>query len=141
MEKRIHSIWKTLLNTDQIGVDDNFFQLGGGSVLAMRLVSMVRREGMAMTVNSIFKAPTLKDLALTVRQNISTTDLATFALLNSQYAANLCQQAVTQCGIGREDIEDIYPCALDELQVRSTIKVLQLLGIGNRKWYIPFRHL
>ncbi|TVY83910.1 Nonribosomal peptide synthetase, partial [Lachnellula suecica] len=111
-EKRIQNLWKTLLRCDEIGIDDNFFQLGGGSVLAMRLVSMARREGLTMTVNSIFKASTLKDLALRTQENVSVTDLAPFALLHDQDLAKICKQAAAQCGISRDDMEDIYPCSV-----------------------------
>ncbi|KAF4629796.1 hypothetical protein G7Y89_g8347 [Cudoniella acicularis] len=115
IEKRLQSIWKALLGTDQIRVDDNFFQLGGGSVLAMRMVSMARQDGMTMTVNSIFKAPILKDLALTVRENIKTTDLAPFALLYYPLAADLRLLAAEKCGIRKEDVEDMYPCSVMQL--------------------------
>jgi aryl carrier-like protein len=115
MERRIHALWKTLLGTDEIGVDDNFFQLGGGSVLAMRLVSMARREGLTMTVNGIFKTPTLRELALTVHENINTTDLAPLSLVQGLDVANLCRQTALQCRISAEEIEDIYPCTSMQL--------------------------
>jgi aryl carrier-like protein len=116
MERRVQCLWKTLLNTAQIEVDDNFLALGGNSLLAMRLVSMARREGMTMTVNEIFKSPTLRDLALTVRENVSTADLPPFTLLRGLDVADLRRQAVQQCGISStEEIEDIYPCSAMQL--------------------------
>lgn len=115
MEKRIYNLWKRLLNIDQIGVDDNFFQLGGGSVLAMRLVSMARKEGMTMTVAGIFKAPVLRNLALTVREYVKTGDIPPFALLLGLDVADLCHQTLLQCGISEEEIEDIYPCSAMQL--------------------------
>jgi aryl carrier-like protein len=115
MEKRIQGLWQTLLEEDQIGVDDNFFDLGGGSVLAMRLVSMARREGMTLTVNEVFKSPTLKDLALTVREKTSTDSLVPFSLLIDLDVGELSRQAARQCGIPVEEIEDMYPCAAMQL--------------------------
>jgi aryl carrier-like protein len=115
IEKRIHGLWKTLLNMDQIGLDDNFFQLGGGSVLAMRLVSMARKQGLTMTVSGIFKAPTLRDLALTVRENVVTTNLTPFSLLRGLDVAGLRHQAALQCRVNVEEIEDIYSCSTMQL--------------------------
>jgi hypothetical protein len=59
MEWRIHDLWRTLFNVEHISVDDSFSALGGSSVLAMRLVSMARKERMTMTVYDIFQCATL----------------------------------------------------------------------------------
>ncbi|KAI0129876.1 hypothetical protein BJ170DRAFT_290871 [Xylariales sp. AK1849] len=110
MEKRVAELWKTLLETDQIGVNDNFFELGGGSVLAMRLVSLARSAGLTMTVNGIFKAPTLRQLALTVREKASDSDIAPFALVQNTDLTDLRRQAAVQCGVSEEEVEDLYLC-------------------------------
>jgi aryl carrier-like protein len=115
LEKKIHTLWKGLLNIDQIGVEDNFFRLGGGSVLAMRLVSMARREGITMTVSGIFKTPTLRELALTVQEDTDVIDIAAFSLLDSSSVADLKRQAAAQCAVTEEEIEDIYPCSAMQL--------------------------
>jgi hypothetical protein len=111
MEWRIHGLWKTLLNVDHISVDDNFFALGGSSVLAMRLVSMARKEGLTMTVYDIFQCKTLRDLALTVHDSASNAELPPFSLLQGVDIEELRHQTVKQCRINDlDDIEDIYPC-------------------------------
>ncbi|KAH7417710.1 hypothetical protein BKA64DRAFT_307400 [Cadophora sp. MPI-SDFR-AT-0126] len=115
MEKRIAELWKTLLDVDHIGGDDNFFQLGGGSVLAMRLVSMARREGLSMTVSGIFNTPTLREIASTVRQKTETADIAPFGLLSGLDIADLRHQAALQCQVEEKEIEDIYPCSFFQL--------------------------
>jgi aryl carrier-like protein len=115
MEKRISGIWKTLLGVDQVGLDDNFFELGGGSVLAMRLVSMARREGMTMTVAGIFKTPNLRQLALTVRENARVDEITPFSLLSGPSKAKLCNQATQQCRVSLEEIEDMYPISAMQL--------------------------
>jgi len=109
LEKRLHNLWKILLESEDFGVDDNFFQLGGGSVQAMRLVSMARREGLTMTVGGVFKTPTLRELALTVRENVSTEEVAPFSLLRDLKVSDLKHQAALQCGVSIKEIEDAYP--------------------------------
>ncbi|CAM4851828.1 unnamed protein product, partial [Rotaria magnacalcarata] len=50
--------------TDTISIDDNFFQLGGDSILGIQLISSVRREyGIPMTIRQLFDAPTIRTLA------------------------------------------------------------------------------
>lgn len=44
IEGRLADSWQTLLGIDQVGVHDNFFALGGDSLLATRVISMIRHE-------------------------------------------------------------------------------------------------
>ncbi|KAF2276611.1 nonribosomal peptide synthase [Westerdykella ornata] len=69
VEKKLLSLWSELLDMveDSIGGDDSFFQLGGDSIIAMRLVSAAREEGLSMTVADVFKNPTFADMARVVR--------------------------------------------------------------------------
>lgn len=110
METQVQSFLSKLLQTDNIGLDDNFFRLGGDSVTAMRLVSMARKNGIALTVNQIFKHPILTDLAkIALFESLTETDLTPFALVKDLDTTQLCNEAVLQCKILRNQIEDIYP--------------------------------
>ncbi|KAK6069069.1 peptide synthetase [Seiridium cupressi] len=109
-EKKLASIWKTLLQTEQIGAHDHFFHMGGGSVSAMRLVSMARREGLTLTVSEIFKWPVLSEMALVAKENVNTATVAPFSLLPKSKEAHLMRwQAAAQCHIDATDIEDLLP--------------------------------
>ncbi|MCJ1378651.1 hypothetical protein MMC17_001750 [Xylographa soralifera] len=68
MEKILAALWAQALRiaTDTIGLDDNFFQLGGDSIVAMKLVSIARDSGYLMIVSDVFKYPRLADAALLV---------------------------------------------------------------------------
>ncbi|CAM4851341.1 unnamed protein product, partial [Rotaria magnacalcarata] len=64
MEHALLTIWQRVLHTDTISIDDNFFQLGGDSILGIQLISSVRREyGIPMTIQQLFDAPTIRTLA------------------------------------------------------------------------------
>ncbi|KAG0314142.1 hypothetical protein BG000_005641 [Podila horticola] len=63
-------IWCELLKLDRIGRHDDFFILGGHSLLAMRMIDAVRtRLGMDLKLQSLFSAPSIAELVLTVRQD------------------------------------------------------------------------
>ncbi len=66
-ERTIAEIWKQLLELDEVGVRDNFFDLGGHSLMATRAVARLRRafDGTAVTVTvmDMFKYPTVAQLA------------------------------------------------------------------------------
>jgi aryl carrier-like protein len=53
----------------QIDVDDNFFRLGGDSVLAMKLISNLRSQGHSLTVADIFQNMRLSDAARVLKVN------------------------------------------------------------------------
>ncbi|KXG54093.1 AMP-dependent synthetase/ligase [Penicillium griseofulvum] len=64
-EKILQSAWANILrlSPEQIDVDDNFFRLGGDSVLAMKLVSSLRTQGHSLSVADIFQHMRLGDAA------------------------------------------------------------------------------
>lgn len=66
-EKQLAKIWCELLGVASVGRDDNFFYLGGHSLLGMRLFSRIQRDlAVSLPVATLLKAPTLRALALIV---------------------------------------------------------------------------
>ncbi|WP_445233601.1 amino acid adenylation domain-containing protein [Duganella rhizosphaerae] len=56
-------IWCALLERPQVGVDDDFFALGGHSLLLMRMLHAARADGLVLSVAQVFQWPTLGALA------------------------------------------------------------------------------
>ncbi|WP_052061456.1 non-ribosomal peptide synthase/polyketide synthase [Rhodococcoides fascians] len=66
-ETALAAIFETVLGIDRIGVDDDFFVLGGNSLNATRVIARVNAElGTAVDVRSFFDAPTVAELAAAV---------------------------------------------------------------------------
>jgi acyl carrier protein len=66
-ERRVAEIWSSVLSVTEIGVHDNFFAVGGHSLLAMQVISRLRDElGVTLTLRAIFDAPTVVELAAEV---------------------------------------------------------------------------
>lgn len=64
LERRLCAIWEELLELKPIGVDQNFFELGGQSFVAVRLMARIYREfGADLPVTSLITAPTVEALA------------------------------------------------------------------------------
>ncbi|MFP3989073.1 amino acid adenylation domain-containing protein [Streptomyces sp. E11-3] len=70
VEERIAEIWTELLGV-QAGAHDNFFHVGGNSILAIRLISRIQEEfEIALAVRTVFEGPTVARLAATVEERI-----------------------------------------------------------------------
>ena len=63
-EIALAEIWKNLLELDEVGTNEDFFNVGGHSLLAIRVVSAVRKElKVELSINDIFDYPTISSLA------------------------------------------------------------------------------
>jgi amino acid adenylation domain-containing protein/non-ribosomal peptide synthase protein (TIGR01720 family) len=63
VEKRISAIWSEVLHVDEIGVHDNFFALGGDSILSIQIVARAAQAGLHFTPREIFQHQTVAELA------------------------------------------------------------------------------
>jgi thioesterase domain-containing protein len=63
-------IWESLLGVEGVGLRDNFFDLGGHSLLGTRLVSRIRKQfGREVPISFLLQNPTIERLAGLLRQN------------------------------------------------------------------------
>ena len=70
VERRLLAIWQSLLNLQPISINDDFFDIGGHSLLAMRLFAHIEQAfGLALPVAALFQAPTIAQLAQIIRLN------------------------------------------------------------------------
>ncbi len=64
LEQRLAEIWMEILNLRQLGVHDSFFEIGGHSLLAVKLISVLEEEfDREIPVRVLFKRPTIAKLA------------------------------------------------------------------------------
>jgi acyl transferase domain-containing protein len=66
-EQAIADVWQDVLGIDQVGIHDNFFNLGGHSLMALQVLSRLRRAfQVEVSVRVFFEAPTVASLAETI---------------------------------------------------------------------------
>ena len=70
-EQRVAQILSSLFNVNEVGINDNFFLLGGHSLLGAQLVIKIRNAfGVDLPLRAIFDAPTIAGLSATIEQQI-----------------------------------------------------------------------
>ena len=69
LEAELAQLWEEILNVSSVGVTDNFFGLGGHSVLALRLVGQIhKRFGREVPLAAVIQAATIENLARMLRE-------------------------------------------------------------------------
>jgi thioesterase domain-containing protein/acyl carrier protein len=80
-EKRLAAIWMGLLNVESIGIHDNFFDLGGDSLLAIRVILQIREVfGVALSMHTFFPSATIAGLAKALQSHEESSDRLTYAV-------------------------------------------------------------
>ena len=81
IERELSQIWGKVLGLDQVGVHDNFFDLGGHSLTASRVISrVIQTFQLELPVKALFDSPTVAEMAAIITENqakrASDTELA-----------------------------------------------------------------
>ena len=71
IEKKLAEIWSSVLGLDEIGVYDNFFDLGGDSLLGTMITSRTLNAfGVKVSTRCLFQFPTISEMAVAIVQNM-----------------------------------------------------------------------
>jgi amino acid adenylation domain-containing protein len=76
VEKNLARLWAEVLSLEKVGIHDNFWDLGGHSLTAARVVSrIIRAFQIEMPMDALFASPTVADMAKTVLNNPSSEEV------------------------------------------------------------------
>jgi non-ribosomal peptide synthase protein (TIGR01720 family) len=67
LEQSLSAIWSEVLKVENIGIHDNFFKIGGDSIISIQLVAKARQQGIHFNVKDVFTYPTVASLASVAR--------------------------------------------------------------------------
>ena len=85
LEQAVARIWSEVLDLERVGLHDDFFDLGGHSLMATRVVARVRTVfGIELRLRTLFEAPTVAGLGLVIAEQL-------LALRDTQVAADADQ--------------------------------------------------
>lgn len=77
-------IWKQVLNLDELGIRDNFFEMGGDSILSIQIISRAKVAGLHITTKQIFENQTVEELAA-VASEVESPVLAEQGLVEGEF--------------------------------------------------------
>jgi amino acid adenylation domain-containing protein len=88
-EERIAGIVCTLLNLQEVGIDDNFFMLGGHSLLGTQIIARVADMfSIKLSLRALFEAPTVRELSAEIERLV----LASIEAMSDEEALHLLEQ-------------------------------------------------
>ena len=102
-EHALAGVWREVLDRPSVGVNDNFFTLGGDSIRIIAVLAKARARGLRFATEDLYRHPTIRGLAGVLEQGRSDTTAAgePFALLGEADRAALPASA-----------EDAYPLSV-----------------------------
>ncbi len=117
MEKSLQRLWASFLGIkpESISTEDNFFAIGGDSVIGMKLGSAARAERISLSVFDIFRKPTLAEMAEACTELHEDKEMVykQFSLLSDKIGDldQYLDELAGHCTVSKEKLADAYPCS------------------------------
>ena len=92
-EIRLAQIWSQVLDIPKIGAEDNFFDLGGDSVLASQVMIRVQSDlGTEIPMRCFFESPTLRNIAKAIDVRLESSDSNQLSQAQDEEVARLLDE-------------------------------------------------
>ncbi|WP_433214969.1 amino acid adenylation domain-containing protein [Dactylosporangium sp. CS-047395] len=137
-ERLVAGVWQELLRVERVGAEDDFFDLGGHSLIATQVVARLRKAGGGVSVLDVFQYKTVRDLA----RLLSEPDRGPRPLLHELTAARTRTASIVAVPYGGGSAVVYQPLA-DALPKDWSLYAVAIPGqdIGVREEALPFEEL
>ena len=112
LQNQLHAIWSDVIGLPRIGINDDFFELGGDSVMSIRIAAQAQALGLRMNPRELFLAPTIARLAdaMLAKTESRRADGATAPdSLEPDLAADLERLRKMVGDVAFAEFDDVYP--------------------------------
>ncbi len=149
IEKKLVKMWEDILGIEKIGINDSFFELGGNSLILLKIVAKIREElDVEISLTQAFKASRIKELAPMIIYNSTDEDHDEGAvLLNDLKSKNVfCFPGIPGYGVIFREmatlIEDYSIYAFNYIDSQDIIQkyIKEIVEIQKEEPYILLGH-
>ena len=130
VQRELCEIFEKALGTEKVGIEDNFFDLGGSSLTASKVAVMCLSKNISIVYADIFKYPTIRELAAVVDDSAA-FDNAQSGKEFSDYNYNRIQSVIS--GNAEENVDRITKEQMGDIMITGATG---FLGIHVLKAYL-----
>lgn len=94
------NIWEEVLSFQPIGIHDNFFEIGGDSIVSIQIVAKAREAGLEITPDQLFENQTISELAMVVKHSKIESPQDSV----DQTSSSLDQNEFADSGLSKKDL-------------------------------------
>ncbi|AMP99731.1 Nonribosomal peptide synthetase [Pedobacter cryoconitis] len=88
-EAELATIWEQILNKEMISVNDNYFELGGDSMVAVKMMSVINRKmNIGLKIKDLFSNPSIQEMAIFIT-GTNATDKKSLSYINLEIESQL----------------------------------------------------
>ncbi|OBR47788.1 non-ribosomal peptide synthetase [Paraburkholderia tropica] len=117
LQATLAAIWADALKRERVGIDDNFFDIGGDSITAVQMTIRAKAEGITLSPRDLFRYQNIAALAEAATRNASCErrEDASVALAETgeqnapRHFMTLTQDQLAGINVSGDEIEDVYP--------------------------------
>ena len=125
VQKTLANVWADLLGIDRVGINDNFFDLGGNSLLSIQAVAQLEGHGLKLPVVKLYQHPTIKACAAFLEGDASAIAPSEMAQARKASAGGAKKGDIAIIGMsgrfpGAENVEQLWKNLLAKKNSIST---------------------
>ncbi|PWS33749.1 polyketide synthase [Pedobacter paludis] len=122
-EENLYTVWNEFLEIEKIGINDNFFDLGGNSLLAQRTVAELRhRFAYNLGVTKLYQYPTISDLAKFIDKTSASHNAKNLRIKSSSASSDIAVIGMSGRFPGADTIEDFWDLILNGKETTTFFK-------------------
>jgi amino acid adenylation domain-containing protein len=125
VQRTLANVWADLLGIDRVGIDDNFFDLGGNSLLSIQCVAQLEGHGLKLPIVKLYQHPTVRACAAFLEGDASAVSPADMAKARKASAGGSKKGDIAIIGMsgrfpGAENVEQLWQNLLAKKNSIST---------------------
>lgn len=94
IEKQLADVWCDVLHLDSVGVEDNFFEIGGHSLKVLETLTKLKKDFPTLHINDFFERPTIKQLASKLEEDSLSIESTIVTTVIEEQTPNLYEHPV-----------------------------------------------